>query len=161
MVPRFRDILVGQLRKNMRDFQRQKVYDWERAHIAPRCSRIIPRANVQTVIDGIWMAHGLLYPPVVDDMPGQVRRKRADANRLTVRFAEEHIPLWVVVHELAHSMTWTIDSSIDKHGPNFMGMYLKLLDKVCNIPLCYTMFTLQSSPVKYDLTATPIVERMV
>jgi hypothetical protein len=42
-----------------------------------------------------------------------------------------------VLHELAHTCTITVDGDEDGHGPDFMGVYLQLLDQVGNIPLCY------------------------
>lgn len=144
-----------------RDFQRQKVYDWERLHVAPRCMRTVDRDNVQCIIDGIWLSLGLMYPPHVENMPTQKTTARADANRHIIRFTENSIPMWLIAHELSHSLTGTLEHNGDRHGPNFMGMYLRLLDQVCGIPLAYTMFTLQKTNIKYNLTAVPTADRMM
>jgi hypothetical protein len=64
-------------------------------------------------------------------------------------------PAWVILHELAHALNGTIEGDTDAHGPDFVGLYIKLLDKVLDIPLALTMYSLKEAGVKYNLAATP------
>src|SRR4051794_16073945 len=58
----------------MRDPQRSRVYAWEEAVVAPRDPTAIPYKQAQMLVDGIWLAEQLLYPPRVAPMPRQARR---------------------------------------------------------------------------------------
>jgi hypothetical protein len=138
------------------DVQRQKVYRWERACIAPIHDRIVRFEDAQTFVDGVWLAMGLLWPPGVEPLPGQARSLVAKGDRLTIHLPPE-IQAWVLVHELAHALTNTAHDEGDGegHGPDFMGMYLKLLDRVLGIPLAYTMYSLQTHHIRYNLGVQP------
>ena len=47
----------------MRDPQRSRVYAWEEAVVAPRDPSAIPYEQAQMLVDGVWLAEQLLYPP--------------------------------------------------------------------------------------------------
>jgi hypothetical protein len=138
------------------DVQRQKVYRWEQKAIAPIHDRIVRFEDAQTFIDGVWLAMGLLWPPEVVPMARQARRVIAKGGRLTIHLPPE-VQAWVLVHELAHALTNTAHDEGDGegHGPDFMGMYLKLLDRVLSIPLAYTMYSLQAHSIQYNLGVQP------
>lgn len=140
-----------------RDAQKQRVYDWEHKVVNPRVVATVHGDNLQTFVDGVWMKLGLLYPPKVSRMPKNVRKARADATRLTLRFTEVNTPTWVVVHEIAHALTASIEGNSERHGEKFMGVYLKLLDQICGLPLALTMYSLKEHNVAYDLTAQPVI----
>ena len=58
----------------MRDPQRSRVYAWEEAVVAPRDPSAIPYEQAQMLVDGVWLAEQLLYPPRVAPLPRQARR---------------------------------------------------------------------------------------
>ena len=73
----------------MRDPQRSRVYAWEEAVVAPRDPSAIPYKQAQMLVDGIWLAEQLLYPPRVAPMPRQARRTWATGSRTTIRLPQD------------------------------------------------------------------------
>jgi hypothetical protein len=141
-----------------RDFQKQRVYDWENSLLPPLCSQKVLFKDAQAFVDGVWLKHGWLYPPHVASIPKQTRRHFATGSRAELRLPPV-TPAWVIVHELAHTLTSTFDGKSDRHGPDFVGVYIKLLESVLNIPVPMTMFTLTKSKIKFNLGAKPHWEK--
>jgi hypothetical protein len=84
------------------------------------------------MVDAIWLEMGLKYPPRVEPLPRQSSATLASATRLSI-FMSEAIPSWCLLHELAHAMTSTVEGDSDRHGPIFMGVYLKLISRYLRI----------------------------
>jgi hypothetical protein len=78
------------------------------------------------MVDAIWSDMDLRYSPAVERLPGHASATIARANRLSL-FLSDPIPAWCLLHEITHAMTTTADGLADGHGPNFMGIYLRLL----------------------------------
>ena len=111
--------------RRQRDFQRQRVYAWEAAMLAPTrggklslgaCERLIDEAfrwhERPSPLDGSWS------PPRLGDGRG---RRHACGSREVIK-----LPRWartrtIVLHECAHGM------SRDGHGPAFVRAYVTLL----------------------------------
>lgn len=133
----------------MRDYQRQRVYDWEDTHVLPRCPAIVPFANGQQYVNGVWLANGWTRPPQVVPLPKRSRRVAAKATH-----GEIHLPQriagWVILHELAHALT------DDRHGPNFVGMYIDLLERVEKLSRLVTMYTLKQAKIDFNLGVQPL-----
>lgn len=141
-----------------RDSQKSKVYAWENAVIAPLSKGAVPFGQAQAFVDGVWLAHGWLYPPKVSLMPKQATAIMATGCRAEVRI-REHTPDWVILHELAHTLTSDHDGRCDMHGAEFVGVYIKLLERVLNIPTLMTMYTLRQAKVSYNLAAIPWMQK--
>ncbi len=142
----------------MTDFQRKKVYRWERHVIAPLSKRSIPFEEAQAFVDGIWLAHGWFYPPRVSRMPKQAKKAWATGIRWEIRI-QESTPEWVILHELAHVLTSDEEGRNDGHGSKFVGIYIKLLDKILNVPLLMSIYTLERDEIRFSLTAIPWMQR--
>jgi hypothetical protein len=110
----------------LRDAQRARVYAWEERVVVPQDRSRIAIGAAQGMVDAIWSEMGLLYPPRVEPLPAGIRRRLADADRLTIRLPPM-TPSWCLLHEMAHAMTSDHDGRSDGHGPLFMGLYLQLL----------------------------------
>lgn len=142
------------------DYQKQDVYAWEREAIAPHDLSHIPFEQVQSIINFIWEGEGLKYPPLVQRLSGAQRiGALARANRHAVWIREEGLPTWVLLHELAHSMT--CDHSEDQeicghHGKSFVGVYMKLVFKWLFITPNVAIYLANKHNVQYDLNAKPI-----
>ena len=143
----------------MRDFQKSKVYAWETEVIRPCCQQTVQFKDAQAFVDGVWLKHGWLYPPHVELMGKQARRVWANANRARIRIPSV-IPAWVILHELAHTLTMNEDGEGDLHGPDFVGIYIKLLDTILHIPVPMSMYTLTKNGIKFNLAARPRWERL-
>jgi hypothetical protein len=135
----------------MKDYQRKRVYAWENAVVGPRCSTIVPYCNGQTYIDGVWLSQGWIRPPQVVPLSTRAIATMAKANHGQVYLPRHRpLPAWVLLHELSHSLT------DDAHGPNFVGMYIDLLERVEKLPKLMTMFSLQQAKVDFNLAAQPL-----
>jgi hypothetical protein len=141
-----------------RDFQKQRVYDWENSIILPLSSRKIYFQHAQAFVDGVWLKHGWLYPPQVILIAKQATKIFAKGSRAQIKIRPV-TPAWIILHELAHTLTSTIDGKTDGHGPDFVGVYIKLLESVLDIPVPMTMFTLTKSNIKFNLGAKPHWEK--
>jgi hypothetical protein len=140
-----------------REYQKSKLYKWEDEVIRPRSPRTIKFEDAQTFVDGVWLCEGLLYPPKVQLMPVQ-------ATTIYARGCREYIeirpvtPAWIIIHELAHTMTMEVYTGGHEaaHGADYLGIYIKLLDKYCGIPLALSMYSLTQTKLKYNLAAQPV-----
>jgi hypothetical protein len=140
-----------------RDSQKQKVYNWEDAHVMARDTQYVPFDQCQSVVNYIWEQMGWKYPPRVVAMHKNERKAAAKANRLEVFVPEDRgAKTTVLIHELAHSATTLVDGGSERHGPAFVGVYMKMLDKlVPGLNLLVLMHTANVMKVKFDLLHTP------
>jgi hypothetical protein len=104
----------------------RRLYAWEDAEVAPRDRSLVPCAQLQALVDHVWQAEGLRFPPRIRPLPRQARRTVARATRTAIE-APAELPTWVLLHEIAHALTSTAEDESDGHGPLFVGMYLRLL----------------------------------
>ena len=135
----------------MRDYQQRKVYRWEDSVVASRLrDDTITFEDAQTFINGVWLSMGLMHPPLIDKMAAQATKVFACANREFVKIREQ-TPKWIIIHELAHSMA----AEGEGHGPDFVGIYIKLLQKVLGFPVPVAMYTLKEAGIDFNLGAKP------
>ena len=118
----------------MIDHQKQLVYNWESRIVAPLDKTTVNFDNIKTLVDYVWQAEGLEYPPLVEKLPPQTKRICGDATRTTIRFSETAYT-WVILHEIAHAMSATHDCKSNLHGALFMGLYLRLLRRYLKVDL--------------------------
>jgi len=131
----------------MKDYQRQRVYDWEDDVVRSRCSNIVRFENGQQYVDGVWLANGWTRPPKV--FPHRSKKVIASAHHGVVNLPDK-VAAWVILHELAHALT------DDQHGPNFVGVYLTLLERVERLPKLMLMYSLEQAKIDYALGAQPL-----
>lgn len=131
------------------DYQRSKVYHWE--HMLPN-GKHLSFAEIAHYVARIWAASGREHPPLVKPMPKQNRRWAGDATRCTLRFPENGATQRVVLHEIAHALTATVNGASDAHGPLFVSVYMKLLAKHLDIALPMLWYTATKDGVDFDMT---------
>lgn len=136
-----------------RDFQRARVYRWEEAVVMPRDPSRNRFEGVQALVTAVWTAEGLLHAPRVLPMPAHARITHATGSRTTIRVPDD-VATWVVLHEIAHAMTSTPEKS-DGHGPDYVGNYMRLLDRFLKIPTPLLMFTASEHKIIFNLHAKP------
>jgi hypothetical protein len=112
-------------------------------------------AQAQAMVAAIWAELGLRYPPAVEPIPRQARRRLADGSRLLIRLPSS-VPAWCVLHELAHAMTDTHDGRSDLHGPVFVGVYVQLLERYLRLPRERLLGSLRASGIAVDPAARPV-----
>lgn len=137
------------------DAAAQKLYAWEDAEVAPRDRATVPFARLQALVDHVWIAEGLRWPPRVRPLPRQARATVARASRLAIE-APAELPSWVLLHELAHAMTSTVDGFHHGHGPTFVGVYLHLLVRHARMPMDTLAASLEAAGIGRDPVARPV-----
>ena len=96
--------------------------------MAPCDPTILLFPDAQAMVDAIWSDIGLRYPPAVVPLSPQASATIARADRLSILLAER-TPSWCVLHELAHAMTSHADGRSAGHGPIFVGVYVRLIER--------------------------------
>ena len=131
-----------------------RLYAWEDRAVAPRDRSRVPFARLQALVDHVWAAEGLRFPPRVRPLPKQARATVARATRLAIE-APPELPSWVLLHELAHAMTSTAEGGNDGHGPRFVGLYLRLLVRHARMPEDELARSLRAAGIAFDPEARP------
>jgi hypothetical protein len=132
-----------------------RLYAWEDRAVAPRDRSRVPFAQLQALVDHVWAAEGLRFPPRVRPLPKQARATVARATRLAIE-APPELPSWVLLHELAHAMTSTAEGGNDGHGPRFVGLYLRLLARHARMPEDELARSLRAAGIAFDPGARPV-----
>jgi hypothetical protein len=133
----------------------RRLYAWEDAEVAPRDASRVMFSQLQALVDHVWAAEGLRYPPRVRSLPGQAHRTVARANRLAIE-APPLLATWVLLHELAHAMTCTDTGENDGHGPRFVGLYLHLLVRHAGMKRAALEGSLAAAGIAWDPQARPV-----
>jgi hypothetical protein len=132
-----------------------RLYAWEDRAVAPRDRSRVPFARLQALVDHVWAAEGLRFPPRVRPLPKQARATVARATRLSIE-APPELPSWVLLHELAHAMTSTAEGENDGHGARFVGLYLRLLARHARMPEEELARSLRAAGIAFDPEARPV-----
>ena len=136
----------------MSDFQQQRVYDWEST--LPT-GGLIKIENAQSIINHVWAAERLEYPPQVELIHHNTTRWAGQANRLTI-WLQPVVTLRTILHEMAHSMTMELDGMGHQHNSWFVGVYAKLVEKYLNVSMPVMLYTASKFNVQLDVMAYPI-----
>jgi hypothetical protein len=123
--------------------------------VAPCDPTILLFPDAQAVVDAIWSDMGLRYPPAVAPLPRQASATIASANRLSIMLGDQ-TPSWCVLHELAHAMTSHADGRSDGHGPIFMGVYVRLIERYLRLDPRVLMDSLQDAGIAIARNAQPV-----
>ena len=106
------------------------------------------------MVDAIWSDMGLRYPPAVASLSRQATATIARANRLSILLADR-TPSWCVLHELAHAMASDADGRSDGHGPIFMGVYVRLIERYLRLDTRTLIDSLQDAGIEVTRDARP------
>jgi hypothetical protein len=123
--------------------------------VAPCDSTTLPFPAAQAMVDAIWSDMGLHYPPAVAPLSRRATTTMARADRLSILLADR-TPSWCVLHELAHAMTSHADGRSDGHGPIFMGIYVRLIERYLRIEPQVLIDSLQDAGIEIARDARPV-----
>jgi hypothetical protein len=123
--------------------------------VAPCDPTILLFSSAQAVVDAIWSDMGLRYPPAIVPLSRRATATMACANRLSIWLADQ-TPSWCVLHELAHAMTSDADGRADGHGPIFMGVYVRLIERYLRLDTQILIDSLQDAGIEVARDARPI-----
>lgn len=136
------------------DRHARRLYAWEDAVVAPRDRSLVPFARLQALVDHVWAAEGLRWPPRVRPLPKQARRTVARASRTAIE-APAELPSWVLLHEVAHALTAEVDGTHAGHGPDFVGVYLRLLERHARMDRAVLEATLAEAAIPFTPDPRP------
>ena len=123
--------------------------------MAPSDPTILLFPDAQAMVDAIWSDMGLRYPPAVGRLSPQASATIARADRLSILLADR-TPSWCVLHELAHAMTSHADGRSDGHGPLFMGVYVRLIERYLRIDPQLLIDSLRDAGIGIARNAQPV-----
>lgn len=133
------------------DYQRSKLYRWEEVYIFPgRFGNKVPLSHAQGMVDYIWSDLGLSHPPKVEVFKSKNTKLLGSADRLCISIPEDGVETLVLLHEIAHSLTSTIDDCNCRHGPRYVGVYINLLHKYAGLDLLMMYHTLSLAGVDFN-----------
>ena len=115
----------------------------------------LPFPAAQAMVDAIWSDMGLHYPPAVAPLSRQATTTMARADRLSILLADR-TPSWCILHELAHSMTSHADGRSDGHGPIFVGIYVRLIERYLRIEPQMLIASLRDAGIEIARDARPV-----
>jgi hypothetical protein len=107
------------------------------------------------MVDAIWSDMGLRYPPAIGRLSPQATATIARADRLSILLADQ-TPSWCVLHELAHAMTSHADGRSDGHGPVFIGVYVRLIERYLRIDPQMLIDSLRNAGIDIARNAQPV-----
>ena len=137
-----------------KDYQKSKVYCWERLHM--REGQWLEFAEIEPYVHAVWKALGLKYPPLVENFHA-IYIYLVLVYRLTSALPATGASHATILHELAHALTCTVAGSTDKHGPEFVGIYMKLAAQHLGESLFKLWYTAEASGVAFNPAATPSI----
>jgi hypothetical protein len=107
------------------------------------------------MVDAIWSDMGLRYPPAVVPLARKASRTIGRADRLAIALGAE-TPSWCLLHELAHAMTSHADGRSDGHGPLFVGVYVRLLERYLRLHPRFLGDSLREAGIEFIRDARPV-----
>lgn len=131
-----------------------RVYAWENRVVAPRDRSVVPFQQMQALVDHVWAGEGLAWPPRMRPRKA-TRGVLATGSRLAIE-APETLPSWVLLHEIAHAMTSTADGDGAGHGPDFVGVYVRLLVRYARMEEGVLAETLAVDGIAWNRDARPV-----
>jgi hypothetical protein len=130
----------------------RRCYHWEDKHIHARDQSVVPFDQAQSIVDYVWSKAGLTYPPKIRPISKNAKKTRANATRLQIRIPKSGIKTTVLLHEIAHSMTSDALGASDRHGPRFVGVFMRLLcEHIPTFQLTQLMYTAKLESLDFNL----------
>ena len=116
----------------------RRVYSWETAHVSPHDRALCEESTTRAIVQHVWEREGLRWPPKVMIDP-RMCPDEGSGHRMTLTLGPS-TKLHVILHELAHSMDFSLESSVGMgrlesetpgtcHDGNWMGLYVRMLDR--------------------------------
>jgi len=131
----------------------ERLYAWENRVVAPLDRSVVPFDRMQAIVDHVWAAEGLRWPPRVRPRKA-TRATLATGSRLAIE-APGSLPTWILLHEIAHAMTATADDRGAGHGPDFVGIYVRLLVRYCRMDQGMLAASLAAAGIRWNPEAKP------
>jgi hypothetical protein len=142
----------------MTDSRARRVYAWEDRVVAPLDQSQVPFARMQALVDHVWAEEGLRWPPRLRHRRA-TRATLATGSRLAIE-APDTLPSWVLLHETAHALGDPGDGAPhDGHGPDFLGIYVKLLVRHARLDQDMLARSLREAGLDWNPAARPVLLR--
>ena len=114
-----------------KDFQKQKVYDFEKVKFALAYKIKMSENQCNELIHDVCRCYEIPSPRI--EYPEyQGNASFQQGNRLSILF--EHKNKATVLHEVAHYVNYLIGNN-DLHGEKFFSIYAYLMSQYCGLPV--------------------------
>jgi hypothetical protein len=132
-----------------RDSQKSKVYAWEKALLRRMGVHEDRPESVERMVFEMSRHLGI-SPPKVIIWPN-THRTGANANSVRIRFFGTKTEKWLVAHELAHTYIRRKfgPRAYAGHGPQFVDVYIYLLERFCGVPANLSRIAAEEFGVKH------------
>lgn len=134
----------------IRDFQRQKVYDWEYDYNVNSMPKgVVCQQSATAIVNHIWSSLGLMAPPEVIITNEYLKSSTGD--RFKIKLSNGMNTQHILIHELAHSFNRCSHREVyDHHGPNWVADYAFLLVRFYNKEPYSLLYTTDKVKVKIN-----------
>ena len=132
----------------MRDYQKQRVYNWEQKHVYPKMPReLLDISTMRVITNHVWSAIGMVCPPKVNI--NKAYKTKSTGNRSQILIMPGMNRQTVLIHEIAHSLNLREDATdrFDWHGPNYVADFVSLLVKFYGFDVWFLLATLERNRV--------------
>lgn len=143
------------------DFQRQRIYNWEKATGLYATPHLMSLVEAQQLCDRIWSDERMSGPaPIINFVPGRIRGTAHGSRSISI--GNQYIYSRYVVHEVAHCINharYATTNTELRHGPQFLSLLIQLRVRYCGDSAAYLFAT----ALQYKLVVTaldPEVERL-
>ncbi|MBU8539180.1 SprT-like domain-containing protein [Falsiroseomonas tokyonensis] len=140
-----------------RDAVARRVYAWEDRVVAPRDRSVVRFEHMQALVDHVWAAEGLRWPPRMRHRKA-TRATLATGSRLAIE-APDELPSWVLLHEIAHALCDPDDGRAGDHGADFVGLYVHLLVRHARLDRDMLAQSLAEAGIAWNPDARPALLR--
>ena len=134
---------------------RAALYAWEDAVVAPRDRCLVPFAQLQALVDHVWAAEGLRYPPRIRPLPRQARRTVARATRTAIEAPGRTADLGAAARDRACPDQHEWRTRATATARDFVGMYLRLLVRYARMDGAALEQSLQRAGIAFEADPRP------
>lgn len=127
-----------------RDFQRKRLYKWEREVPMNEQVRLpISLEQCRTLVEKVYEDYGIEAPKVTDGRGCRTAR----GSLREVKLPEWARTPWTVLHECAHGLVEKCHPWAPGHGPEFVRVYVTLLDQYYDVPATALVLSARSKGI--------------
>ncbi len=117
----------------MRDPQRTNTYAWEDGWMGSN-ARALSISGARNWVRWACGQYGVKPPVVRGHRRVYGGTSFYDPNTHAIEFRKRHLNVWVALHEAAHAICDTLLEVEEAHSPQWLGIFIALLDKTGYAP---------------------------
>jgi len=132
----------------MRDRQRVQVYAWEDTWSGAG-RRSLALSGVRKWVRWACGQYGIKPPAVRGHFRVRGGTSFYEPNDHTIEFRKRHFNMWVALHEAAHAICDVLLDIEEPHSPEWLGIFLSLLEKADYAPRVALLASANAAGLKF------------